>query len=404
MKTKLTVALLATMLPTIALTKIYSEEDLFAEAVIAAKIKMAADNPTGPEPLGKPLPATPDKLDESNILWTFSADTLPIFADKSFVFQNRNGPCFTDVNLEGVTECIVVSAEEMAQIKALRQWRKDRIERHKREEAEIEEKAKNNPECQAWKDALPQDYYLARIDQPAGQGKEIDFQIRGDKSAGFDYYLVDTRINYPQKPVVLILHAYYPTIWHIHRTPDTHIAAIWATGYHVQAPIGMEKDTRVLTTSFENPFCMNGTNRTAFPRLDKERTDFTVGKDGKIQIGADSDNWQTTGKPQDARRPGNEMPTGRDGLKRLIAQGALRQLTREEVEPFRRLQGKGGINPGTENEKIEAFMIQQEVELPYVAGSPRYYLDKGVPFPQGSSIGSLTLPFGYCVGDCDYYW
>lgn len=404
MRSKLTVALLATILPTIALTKIYSEEDLFSEAVITAKIKMAENNSARLESLGKPLPAIPDRLDESNILWTFPADTLPIFAGKSFVFQNRNGPCFTDVDLESVTECIVVSTEEMAQIKALRQWYKDRKEQHRREEAEIEEKAKNNPECQAWKDALPQDYYLARIDQPAGQGKEIDFQIRGDKSAGSDYYLVDTRINYPQKPVVLILHAYYPTIWHIHRTPDTHIAAIWATGYHVQTPIGMEKDTRVLTTSFEQLFCMNGTGREAFPRLDKEKADFTIGNDGKVQIGVDSDNWQTTGNPQDVRRPDNELPTGREGLERLIVQGAVRQLTRKEIEPFRRLQGKSGMNPGTENEKIEAFMILQAVELPYVAGAPGYYLEKGVPFPKGRSIGSLTLPFGYCVGYCDYYW
>ena len=62
------------------------------------------------------------------------------------------------------------------------------------------------------------------------------------------------------------------------------------------------------------------------------------------------------------------------------------------------------MNPGTENDKIEGFMLLKEVELPYVAGAPSYYLEKGVPFPKGRSIGSLTLPFGYCVGNCDYYW
>ena len=86
MRSKLTVALLATILPTIALTKIYSEEDLFSEAVITAKIKMAENNSTRLESLGKPLPAIPDRLNKNNILWTFPADTLPTFAGKSFVF------------------------------------------------------------------------------------------------------------------------------------------------------------------------------------------------------------------------------------------------------------------------------------------------------------------------------
>ena len=68
MKTKLMVALLANVLPAITSAKVYTEEDLFAEAVLTAKIKMMADDSTEPEPLGKPLPATPDKLDKENIL------------------------------------------------------------------------------------------------------------------------------------------------------------------------------------------------------------------------------------------------------------------------------------------------------------------------------------------------
>ena len=83
----------------------------------------------------------------------------------------------------------------------------------------------------------------------AYSGRKIAFQI--DQS-GHEGTQIDVAVNSPNKPVVLMLGAYEPTIWNIGWTKATKILAVLVGGYHRQAVSGLEKDTPLLVSSYEN--------------------------------------------------------------------------------------------------------------------------------------------------------
>ena len=67
-------------------------------------------------------------------------------------------------------------------------------------------------------------------------GKRQNFQI--DQS-GHQATQFDVAVNEPQKPVVLILGAYEPSVWNIGWSPGTKIIAVLASGYHKQVIAGI---------------------------------------------------------------------------------------------------------------------------------------------------------------------
>lgn len=80
-------------------------------------------------------------------------------------------------------------------------------------------------------------------------GRAIGFQI--DQS-GHAATQVDVNVNYPAKPVVLMLSAYEPTIWNIRRSSSTQIVAVYASGYHRQAIAGIDPDIPQLISTYDN--------------------------------------------------------------------------------------------------------------------------------------------------------
>ncbi len=83
----------------------------------------------------------------------------------------------------------------------------------------------------------------------AYSGRKIAHQI--DQS-GHEGTQIDVAVNSPDKPVVLMLGAYEPTIWNVGWTPKTRIAAVLVGGYHRQAVAGLERSTPLLNSSYDN--------------------------------------------------------------------------------------------------------------------------------------------------------
>lgn len=77
-------------------------------------------------------------------------------------------------------------------------------------------------------------------------GKEINFQIDQSGNASTQ---IDVAVNYPDKPVALMLGASVPTIWNIGWTAGTNIVAVFASGNNRQRVAGIRKDTPLLISS-----------------------------------------------------------------------------------------------------------------------------------------------------------
>lgn len=101
------------------------------------------------------------------------------------------------------------------------------------------------PECRTGF-MLPKDGVLLAT---GGVGRKLAFQI--DQSAA-DAGQVDVVVNVPDKPVILLLSAYGPTIWNVHWTPGTQIVGVFATGYHRQAVAGLPPDVPRLISTRDN--------------------------------------------------------------------------------------------------------------------------------------------------------
>jgi hypothetical protein len=94
---------------------------------------------------------------------------------------------------------------------------------------------------------LPSDFSVFAAG--AYSGREIAFQI--DQS-GHEGTQIDVAVNSPDKPAVLMLGAYEPTIWNIGWSQNTKIVAVLVSGYHRQVVAGLAKQTPLLISSYDN--------------------------------------------------------------------------------------------------------------------------------------------------------
>lgn len=83
----------------------------------------------------------------------------------------------------------------------------------------------------------------------AYSGRKIAFQI--DQS-GHEGTQIDVAVNSPDKPVVLMLGAYEPTIWNIGWSQGTNILAVLVSGYHRQVVSGLGKQTPLIISTYDN--------------------------------------------------------------------------------------------------------------------------------------------------------
>ena len=94
---------------------------------------------------------------------------------------------------------------------------------------------------------LPNDFSLFAAGAYAG--RKLNFQI---DASGRHATQMDIVVNHIQKPVVLMLGAYEPTIWNMSWTSNTEIFAVMLSGYHTQVVSGLTEATKVLISTDEN--------------------------------------------------------------------------------------------------------------------------------------------------------
>lgn len=351
--------------------------------------------------IAEPLPATSD-IFFYDLLWAFTDEAPAFFAGKRLL-QGRNEKCFTDIDIDS-EDCVVVSQEEMDKIQELRQWYKSNVAEKEKHRQEERDNIKGNQACDDWQAQLPDEYEIIHL-WAKGKNQDFGYQIKGGKNAS-TAQLIEVKINYPKKPVVLLLQNYNATVWKISYAPDTTIAAVWASGYHQQAPIGMAAGTPTLTTSFTMPRCKKHIKSTAaFPRLNKKYDKQDV-VNGTIRIGRYSELWISHGNPKSLRKdPADGLLAGDLGLQQLLDQGAIRNMTQGEVAKIRKKQGKKyNDNPkNADKPASESYVIQAAMQFPdgmYGGHSVNFYiLDSNVPLPTGDvGHNEVTLASGYCLG------
>ncbi|MCL4678544.1 MAG: EF-hand domain-containing protein [Alphaproteobacteria bacterium] len=174
-----------------------------------------------------------------------------------------------------------------------------------------------------------------------GNGMMLDFPI--DQSGG-NARLVDLVVNEPEYPVALILGQYEPTVWHIRRTPETKIVAVYLTGYHRQAASALERDV-ALKSSIYNDSGEGSCGYVPFWGEDKANLDFlaiqiygrraedygAIAKDGTAIVGGE--NFDRARLVHSRRNPPESYKlegvpaAGRAGIAEAVDKGYIRPVT-----------------------------------------------------------------------------
>ena len=250
-------------------------------------------------------------------------------------------------------------------------------------------------------------------------GQELGRPI--DRTSGHEGHLMKVTVNSPERPVLLMLGTYEPTVWRIEWTEGTRILGALVTGYHSQFVSGLPADTPVLISSYDqkgpcgrfypdprsrrSPDDFADLSRTLFGR---KPTAVILAEKGRVSIGPE---------PGDGRSPVSAAPwrpeefeltgpwPGVFGLKQAVEAGLIRpalvrdryrwQLAKYEREkaaalaeglperlipPLPKPQGSG----------------DQPLHLAYVVLSPdfilpdyrseghaAFFLPPGIPLPHG---------------------
>jgi hypothetical protein len=219
-------------------------------------------------------------------------------------------------------------------------------------------------------------------------------------------------VNVPDRPVVLVLTAYDPTVWHVGRTKETTIAGVIVSGYHAQALIGISKDTPCAMSTY--------TKKAAFPYFYayKESRELEsmkgavmalVGRkiedfqnqpiDGVFHVGDPPKDvkgvvYSDELKIEDYARPAAEVaaaPSGQNGIEKLVKDGKLRPATQADIDAWVEARKKNKkLVPGphvTTPIRLErTYVVLKQITLPdglFGAHSRSFIIPDGVPLPDG---------------------
>ncbi|WP_445366438.1 hypothetical protein ACH5Y9_13585 [Methylomonas sp. BW4-1] len=254
-----------------------------------------------------------------------------------------------------------------------------------------------------------------------GEGKELDFVI--EQKSGNAAKKIDVAVNSIDKPVVLMLGTYNPTIWNIGWTPGTKILAVSVFGYHKQRVSGLPAGTPVLVSSYDEggPCELTAlTNNKTGSNEDKQAQQlfnrpiagFSRVARGKVTIGdpiAYGVSLVTSNaNPLESFREPNTPLAGSAGLEQALKENILRKATLNDVAEWTRLltqkyaqmhKKPPDIPPYLDN----AFMVLKEFVCPaglYGSHSANFYVAKGVPYPKGDCGHSSIYDFNSMMLEC----
>ena len=273
------------------------------------------------------------------------------------------------------------------------------------------------PACGFSELSLPTDF--AVFAAGAYSGRKIQFQI---DLSGHEGTQIDVAVNSPNKPVVLMLGAYEPTIWNIGWSKGTKILAVLVSGYHRQAVAGLEKNVPQLNSSYDNRgpcgyFYVTDNNLSALNPMAKRVFGRPVGmvfpaEKGLVVVGEplQSDTrLLTSPETTPASFYDKNAPiTGPAGLEDAVRKGLLRKATAADADawadaviqnaPQRDVPpvvGKG-IPKSPRPPIYNAYVVLKSFTYPaglYGGNSATFIIPKGISRPDGNPGHSSVYDF-----------
>ncbi|MDR0673714.1 MAG: hypothetical protein LBF93_08695 [Zoogloeaceae bacterium] len=273
---------------------------------------------------------------------------------------------------------------------------------------------------------LPADFAIFAAG--AYSGRKIPFQI--DQS-GHEGTQIDVAVNSPEKPVVLMLGAYEPTIWNIGWSPKTKILAVLVSGYHRQAVAGLEKRVPQLNSSYDNKgacgyfYVSTSTedlarlNPTARRVFGKPVDTVFIARDGRVVVGEPlraGIRLLTSPETTPESFHDKDAPiAGPAGLEDAVRKGLLRKATAADAktwaEAIQDLSRQCDIPPvagvGASRPRLpslhNAYVVLKPFAYPaglYGGNSATFIIPKGALKPEGNPGHSRVLDFNtlHCQG------
>jgi hypothetical protein len=257
------------------------------------------------------------------------------------------------------------------------------------------------------------------------RGRDLNFHI--DNSSGLASHM-EVTVHYPDKPVVLMLGAYNPTVWSVRHSSSTHIAAVFVSGHGRQVLNGLD-GIPSLNSSQDNQgpcgyFYANGDGLQALNPIARR----LVGRpaeivypdvDGRIVVGKpvpEGVELVSFGlKPVRSFRDDDTPLSGVSGLLEGVRNGQLRDATVEDVNAWAAVAaavapprdippvaGQAAAKPRMPR-LVNAYVVLQQFRLPvalYGRDAATFLVPKGVPRPIGDPGHSTVWDFniGRCTG------
>lgn len=254
----------------------------------------------------------------------------------------------------------------------------------------------------------------------AYSGKSTDFQI--DQS-GHQATQIDVAVNYEAKPVVLMLGAYEPTIWNIGWTQNTNIVAVFASGYHRQALVGLKESVPFLISTYDNKgICGSGyitsENPAAFDALARKLFNRPVetvfpANNGAVVIGSpikSNTRFLTSSSKTIESIIDESAPlAGPAGLKDAVAKGLLRPAVKDDIQAwidaFTAKTETRSSETATKqfNVPSNSYVVLQPFTFPsglYGGNMAAFFIPKGTAVPTGNPGHSTIFDFNTltCTG------
>jgi|GEM_PF-2798815 len=256
----------------------------------------------------------------------------------------------------------------------------------------------------------------------AGGGqKGLPSTLQIDRS-GTHATTMTVTVDNPQKPVVLMLGAYMPTIWTVRKTPGTTLLAVLASGYYRQIVTGLEPNVPVLIHTYENEspcgFFVIDTRRleTLNPFAQQffgREIDMVhpAGK-GTIHMGLAATRtspWMSRGDaPLEAHIDPTAPPIlkGKAAIDDAVSKGLLRPATQRDLLRWKTrikqliaqklIPPKEGKRPiPLVNIPAQSFVILKPMAFPnlHVFGAEVFFVPKGMKRPRGETGHAMILDF-----------
>ncbi len=283
-------------------------------------------------------------------------------------------------------------------------------------------------DCTKFKEQLPSQYDVFAAG--AYSGRETNYQI---DDSGHQANEMDIQVQH-ERPVVLILGAYEPTIWKIKWENNTKIVGVIATGYHAQRVIGLPKSIPVMESSYKNSQCGHSyvsddnaaeMNQLSQRILQRDIQAVVIAKNGQANIGNITSDMQLSSSQERSMKDVIDPKAplaGPAGIRDAVEKGLLRPATRADIEAWKASYNKarnihtppvigGSSSSGTGMDYVHfdsAYVVLKDMTIPaglYGAHSVTLFVPQGVPRPKGNPGHSTIyeMKSGNCYGsspDC----